>query len=77
MAIKKVWIEKGCVSSGLCEKTCPEVFELPFVGEVAQVNEDADFNANRKCIIEAAESCPVDVIKYSEEKQKGPDMLSY
>ena len=73
MAINRVWIEKGCVSSGLCEKTCPEVFELPFVGEMAQVIEDADLTANRECIIVAAESCPVDVIKYSEEEPKGPD----
>ena len=72
MAIDKVWIEKGCVSSGICEKTCPEVFELPDVGDVAQVIEGADLDANRECIITAAESCPPGVIKYSEKEPNHP-----
>ncbi|MGM0504508.1 MAG: ferredoxin [Bacteroidota bacterium] len=61
MAIKKVWIEEGCTSCGLCESICPEVFEMP---DEAIVKEDADFAANEEEIKEAAESCPVDVIKY-------------
>jgi ferredoxin len=68
MEIKKVWIVEGCASSGICEKTCPEVFELPFVGDVAQVIEDADLATNRECIITAAESCPTGVIRYSQQE---------
>jgi ferredoxin len=68
MAIDKVWIVEGCSSSGICEKTCPGVFELPFVGDVAQVIEGADLSANRECIITAAESCPTGVIRYREAK---------
>ena len=63
MGIKKVYIEDGCTACGLCEELCPEVFEMP---DEAQVKEDADFASNEDCIIEAAESCPVEVIQYEE-----------
>lgn len=61
MSIKKVWIEDGCTSCGLCESICPDVFEIP---DEAIVREGADFSANEECIIESADSCPVEVIKY-------------
>ena len=64
MTIKKVWIERGCVSSGDCVIICPDVFELE---NQAIVKEDADFEINEDCIIEAAESCPVNVIRFEEE----------
>jgi ferredoxin len=63
MAIKKVWIEEGCTSCGMCEDICPEVFEMP---DEAQVIQGADFNTHEDNIIEAAESCPVEIIKYEE-----------
>ncbi len=61
MAIKKVWIEEGCTACGLCEDICPDVFELD---DEAEVIEDADLAENEDCIVEAAENCPVEVIKY-------------
>ncbi|HKK60353.1 MAG TPA: ferredoxin [Salinivirga sp.] len=61
MAINKVWIEEGCTSCGLCEDVCPDVFK---VEDEAEVIEGADFNANEDCIKEAAEECPVEVIKF-------------
>ncbi len=61
MAIKKVWIEEGCTACGLCEEICAEVFK---VEDLATVIEGADFNAFEEKIKEAAESCPVEVIKY-------------
>ena len=27
MAIKRVWIEEGCISCGMSEMNCPEVFK--------------------------------------------------
>lgn len=62
MAITKVWIEEGCTSCGVCSDICPEVFELE---DTATVKKGADFAANEECVKEAAESCPVEVIKYS------------
>ncbi len=50
MAIKRVWIEEGCISCGMSEMNCPEVFK---------VDDEQDSK-------EAAEACPVEVIKYEE-----------
>lgn len=62
MAVTKVWIEDGCIVCGACEDICPDVFTV--TDETTIVNEDADFEASEELIIEAAESCPVEVIKY-------------
>ncbi|RLE12018.1 ferredoxin, partial [Candidatus Aerophobetes bacterium] len=52
MAIIEVWIdEDACTGCGLCEDTCPDVFE---VDDVARVKEDADFNEFEEEIKEAA-----------------------
>ncbi|MCD6406846.1 ferredoxin [Candidatus Aerophobetes bacterium] len=65
MSIKKVWIdEDACTGCGLCEDTCPDVFE---VNDVAAVKEDADFNEFEEEIKEAAEDCPSEAIHYEEE----------
>lgn len=61
MAIKKVWIEDGCTACGLCESTCPSVFKTE---DTATVIPGANFAENEAGIKEAAESCPVEVIKY-------------
>jgi len=66
MAIKKVWIEDGCISDGICEEICPDVFEMGD-DDMAHVKEGADLKANEDCIKEAAEECPAEVIKYEEE----------
>lgn len=64
MAIKKVWIEEGCTVCGMCEDLCPEVFE---VDDEAIVKDGADFKNNEEGVKDAAESCPVEIIKYEEE----------
>lgn len=61
MAIKKVWIEEGCTACGLCEDICPEVFK---VEDVATVIEGVNYDDYEEQIKEAADSCPVEVIKY-------------
>lgn len=61
MAITRVWIEDGCIACGNCEAICPEVFS---VTDQAEIRANVDFEAYEEGIIEAAESCPVDVIKY-------------
>ncbi len=63
MAIKKVWIKDGCTSCGLCEDICPEVFKI---NDEATVIEDVNYSDYEKQIKEASESCPVEVIKYTE-----------
>ena len=61
MAIKKVWIEDGCTSCGLCESTCPEVFK---VEDMAKIKPGVNFSEFETGVKDAAESCPVEVIKY-------------
>ena len=63
MAIKKVWIEDGCTSCGLCQDICPEVF---IVEDAAAVIDGVNFEDYDAGIREAADSCPVEVIKFSE-----------
>lgn len=65
MAIKKVWIEEGCIADGICNEICPEVFELDDAGE-AYVQKDADLDANEDGIKDAAEQCPVEIIRFEE-----------
>lgn len=65
MAITKVWIEEDtCTGCGICEDTCPEVFEL---NDVAEVKENADFNKFKEEIKEAAEDCPSEAIHFEEK----------
>ena len=65
MAIIEVKIDEDlCTVCGLCEDTCPEVFE---VNDTAKVKDDADFNAFEDEIKEAAEDCPTEAIHYQEE----------
>ena len=64
MAITKVWIEDGCTACALCQDTCPDVFETG--EENTTIKEGADLAANEEVIKEAAENCPVEVIKFDE-----------
>jgi ferredoxin len=61
MAITKVWIEEGCTACGLCTDLCPQVFEMQ---DLATVIKGANYSDYEPGIKEAAESCPVEVIKY-------------
>ncbi len=61
--MKKVIIEPGCTTCGVCEFIAPEVFE---VTDISHVKKDADYKKNKACIKEAAQLCPVNVIKYEE-----------
>jgi len=63
MAIKKVWIDEGCTACGLCADICPEIFKME---DEATVIEGINYEDYNNQIREAAENCPVEVIKYSE-----------
>ena len=63
MAIKKVWVEEDCTSCGIWESLCPEVFVIEDISTVIEGVNYADYEDQIK---EAAESCPVEVIKFSE-----------
>ena len=63
MAIKKVWIEEGCIACGNCEQVAPKIFK---VTDQSHVIDGAPINEYEKEIKEAAEECPAGVIKYEE-----------
>ena len=69
MAITRVWIEKGCITCGLSESNCPEVFKVKHGKWVkgATVIEGVDYSGLEEKIKQAAEACPVEVIKYDED----------
>jgi ferredoxin len=68
MSIKRVRIVEGCISCNLCEDLCPEIFEVP-PGDTSRTVKGhekllvrADLGLQAK-IVEAVESCPVEVIE--------------
>ena len=65
MSITKVWIEDECTLCGVCEDLCPEVFSMG--DETTTVLDGADLEGNGDCIREAADNCPVEIIKFSGE----------
>jgi len=64
MAITRVWIEPGCISCHFSGDTCPAVFEV--LDEGAVVKPGADLVSHDQAIREAADGCPVQVIKFEE-----------
>lgn len=50
----------GCISCGLCAEICPDVFRIAEDG-LAEVYASPEENVDS--VIEAAESCPVQVIQ--------------
>ena len=64
MAIKRVWIEPGCIVCNLSSDNCPEVFEVPDGSDTAVVKPGVDYNMLEDKIREAADACPVQVIKF-------------
>ena len=64
MGIIRVWIEEGCVTCGNSEEVCPEVFEIDIEEGTAIVINVDDLSAYESKIRLAADSCPVNVIKY-------------
>jgi len=63
MKIAKVWVEDGCISCGVCEDICPQVF---LIKDISTVIEDINFSEYDAKIREATDGCPVEVIKFSE-----------
>jgi ferredoxin len=61
MAIKRVWIEEGCTACGLCEEICPDVFKME---DEATVIKGTDYSTFEEKIKDAADSCPVEIIKF-------------
>ena len=59
--VKKVWIEPGCIVCDACETIFPEVFEVQ--DATCVIRPGAPLTDGVR-IQEAAEACPVEVIKF-------------
>ncbi|MDA8749385.1 flavodoxin domain-containing protein [Candidatus Poseidonia alphae] len=78
--VAKVWIDEDCITCDACQDICPEVFEVTDDSSMilAAVRTDGLFDRNEggslltgtlgaelgDIILEAAEACPVEVIKF-------------
>lgn len=61
--MKKVIIQPGCITCGLCEFLAPNVFE---VTDVSRVKQDADIEKYEKEITQSIQECPVQVIEFEK-----------
>ncbi|MCR9205064.1 MAG: ferredoxin [Halobacteriovoraceae bacterium] len=61
-SISKVWIDPGCIVCNACEAIYPEVFEV--TDDTCLIRPGAPLD-NGLLIQEAAEACPVEVIKFN------------
>ena len=64
MTIKRVWVEKTCVSCGHSQANCPEVFKMEWDLDSSTVVKGVDYSEFEAKIKKAAEMCPVEAIKY-------------
>ena len=62
-SVAKVWIDPGCIVCDACEAIYPEVFEVQ--DETCVIRPDAPLD-NGILLTEAAEACPVEVIKFDK-----------
>lgn len=72
MAIRRVWIEEGCISCNICEDTCPSVFYVA-PGESSETRKGyeklLDDDQLQEDLQEAADSCPVEVIQLAKDDE--------
>ena len=61
--MKKLWIEPGCITCGMCEFIAPKVFE---VTDVSHIKPDVNLQENGELIVQSVKECPVFVIKFQE-----------
>ena len=62
-SVSKVWIEPGCIVCDACDAIFPEVFEV--TDSTCIIRPRAPINDGLK-VQEAAEACPVEVIKFTK-----------
>lgn len=60
--MKAVIDRDGCIGCELCVSVCPEVFEMSDDGKASVIGETIPAGSE-DCAHEAAEGCPVEVIK--------------
>ncbi len=64
--MKKLSINPGCTTCGLCEFIAPDVFE---VTDISHIKKSAPIDRDTELIKQAVQLCPVAVIHFNEETQ--------
>jgi len=59
--MKAVVDRDECIGCGLCESTCPEVFEMD-IDNIASVIVDVISGESEACALQAQDECPVSAI---------------
>ena len=60
----RFFVNDDCTGCGLCEATCPEVFEL--ADDMAQVKLDPVPEEHEESALEAEDACPVEAITHED-----------
>jgi ferredoxin len=61
----KFYVSEDCTACGLCEATCPEVFEVD--GDIATVKLDPVPEEYQESALEAEDACPVEAISHEDD----------
>lgn len=61
--ITRIWIADGCIVCNLCEDTCPDVFDVQADTCVIRPTAERYYLDRHDAIVQAAEECPVEVIR--------------
>ncbi len=61
--IRRIWIAEGCIVCNLCEDTCPEVFDVQADTCTIRLTAGRYYLERQEAIRQAAEECPVEVIR--------------
>ncbi len=61
--VTHVGITEGCIICGLCEDVCPQVFCVRDESAVVRQSAEKFYESQAEKIIQAANECPVAVIK--------------
>lgn len=73
--VKRVWIDVGCIACDSCAIMCPDVFDVQ--EESCVIRPEAmhgEFTKARTDLIrDAAEECPVQVIKFETDEEEEPE----
>lgn len=58
----KAFVDKdACISCGLCESLCPDIFEIEDDGKAGAIDDELE-DEDLDCANEAADQCPTDAI---------------
>jgi len=59
--------QEDCIGCGSCSAVCPDVFDMNQENKAIVKDTDTDYGeTNQECAKEAADICPVQVIKIEE-----------